>query len=256
MGEYHPIVHVPIQLFGLNLSLTNYVVMLWLAAALTFLFLVGAACAVRVTGEGRFSNLVEALLEFVRENIADAFMGEHGVKWFPFVATIFFFILFNNLLGLVPIPGYFHSGTSNLNVTATMAIVVFLVVQAVALKVHGLKYYLGLLFPKSAPAWLRFTLMPFIELIGIVARPFSLAIRLFANMTAGHQIILVLLTGDLVGITWMLGHGFWKLAMPLPLVGIIVMDAFEIFVAFIQAFIFALLTALYLGEAMEESYQP
>jgi len=254
MGEQHPIVHVPIQLFGLNLSITNYVVMLWLAAALTFLFLAGAACVVRVTGEGRFSNLVEALLEFVRENISDAFMGEHGAKWFPFVATIFFFILFNNLLGLVPIPGYFHAGTSNLNVTATMAVVVFLIVQVVALKEHGLKYYLGLLFPKSAPGWLRFTLMPFIELIGMFARPFSLAIRLFANMTAGHQIILVLLTGDMVGITWLLSHGFWKLLMPLSLVGVIVMEAFEIFVAFIQAFIFALLTALYLGEAMEESH--
>ena len=251
MGESHPIVHVPIQLFGLNLSLTNYVVMLWLAAAMTFLFLAGAACAIRVTGEGRFSNLVEALLEFVQENIAEAFMGEHGAKWFPFVATVFFFILFSNLLGQVPFPGYFHAGTSNLNVTATMAVLVFLVVQVVAMKEHGLKYYLGLLFPKSAPAWLRFTLMPFIELIGIFARPFSLAIRLFANMTAGHQIIAVLV----LGISWMLSHGFWKLAMPLPLMGVIIMDAFEIFVAFIQAFIFALLTALYLGEAMEESYQ-
>ncbi|MGD0017069.1 MAG: F0F1 ATP synthase subunit A [Verrucomicrobiia bacterium] len=254
MGESYPIVHVPIQLFGLNLSLTNYVVMLWLAAGLTFLFLAGAARAVRVTGEGRFSNFVEALLEFVRENVAEAFMGEHGVKWFPFVVTIFFFILFSNLLGLVPIPGYFHSGTSNLNVTATMAVLVFLVVQVVAVKEHGLKYYLGLLFPKSAPAWLRFTLMPFIELIGIFARPFSLAIRLFANMTAGHQIILVLLTGDLIGITWLLSHGFWKLFMPLSLLGVIAMDAFAIFMAFIQAFIFALLTALYLGEAMEESH--
>jgi len=79
-------------------------------------------------------------------------------------------------------------------------------------------------------------------------------IRLFANMTAGHQIIIVLLTGDLIGVSWMLSHGFWKLAAPGPLVGAIIMDAFEIFVAFIQAFIFALLTALYLGEALEESH--
>jgi len=164
------------------------------------------------------------------------------------------FILFGNLLGLIPIPGYFHAATSNLNVTATMAIMVFLVVQGVAIKTHGLKYYVGLLFPRTAPAWLRFSLMPFIELIGLFARPFSLAIRLFANMTAGHQIIIVLLTGDLIWVSWMLSHGFWKLAVPGPLVGAIIMDAFEIFVAFIQAFIFALLTALYLGEALEESH--
>lgn len=255
MGEHHVIVHMPIILFGLNLSITNFVVIICLGALLTFLFLVGAARAVNVTGTGRFPNLVEAMLDFVRENIAEAFMGEHGAKWFPFVATIFFFILFNNLLGLVPIPSYFHAGTSNLNVTAVLAIVVFLVVQAVAVKQHGLKYYVGLLFPKTAPAWLRFTLMPFIELIGVFARPFSLAIRLFANMTAGHQIIVVLLTGELIGVTYLLRQGFFmKLLSPLPLIGVIVMGGFEIFVAFIQAFIFALLTALYLGEALEESH--
>ena len=229
--------------------------MLFVAAGLTFLFLVGAARALRPTGEGRFPNMVEAMLEFVRENVSDACMGHHGARWFPFVASVFFFILFCNLLGLVPIPGYFHAATSNLNVTAVMAILVFLIVQAVAVKSHGVKFYLAVLFPKSAPAILRYTLMPPIELIGILARPFSLAIRLFANMTAGHQIILVLLTGDLIGVTYLLQHGFLaKMAAALPLVFVIVMDGFEIFVAFIQAFIFALLTALYLGEALEESH--
>ena len=198
-------------MFGLNLSLTNYVVMLWLAAALTFLFLAGAARALRVTGEGRFSNLVEALLEFVRENIAEAFMGEHGAKWFPFVATVFFFILFSNLLGLVPIPGYFHAGTSNLNVTATMAILVFLVVQVVAIKEHGLKYYLGLLFPKSAPVWLRFTLMPFIELIGIFAPAIFAGDPSFCQHDGWSPDHHGAVDGELIGITWMLGHGLWKL---------------------------------------------
>ena len=215
--------------------------------------LAGAAWSLRVTGEGRFQNLVEALLDFVRENISEAFMGQHGAKWFPFVATVFFFILFNNLLGLVPVPGYFHAGTSNLNVTAVMAVLVFLIVQAVAIKELGLKYYLDLLFPKSAPFWLKFIipLMPVVELIGIFARPFSLAIRLFANMTAGHQIILLLLTV----VTYLVHQGvLMKVVAPLPLMVVVVMDAFEIFVAFIQAFIFALLTALYLGEALEESH--
>jgi F-type H+-transporting ATPase subunit a len=255
MGEHHVIVHFPLELFGLNVSVTNFVVILCLASVLTFLFLAGAASAIKMTGAGRFPNLVEALLDFVRENISDAFMGHHGAKWFPFVATVFFFILFNNLLGLVPVPSYFHAGTSNLNVTATLAIVVFLIVQVVAVKQHGLKYYVGLLFPKTAPPWLRFSLMPLIELIGIFARPFSLAIRLFANMTAGHQIIVVLLTGELIGVTYLLHQGFFmKILSALPFLGVIVMDGFEIFVAFIQAFIFALLTALYLGEALEESH--
>ena len=164
-------------------------------------------------------------------------------------------MLIGNLLGLVPVPGYFHAATNNLNVTAVLAIVVFIVVQIVAVKTHGPKYFINILFPKSAPGWLRFTLMPIIELIGVLARPFSLAIRLFANMTAGHQIIIVLLTGELIGVTYLLNQGIvMKALSPLPLVGVIVMDAFEIFVAFIQAFIFALLTALYLGEALEESH--
>jgi F-type H+-transporting ATPase subunit a len=255
MGEHHVVVHKIISLYGINLSITNFVVILWLAALATFLFLVGAAYVMNETGSGRFANLVEAMLDFVRENVSEAFMGHHGAKWFPFVATIFFFILFNNLAGLIPIPKYLHAGTSNLNVTSVLAIVVFLVVQVVAVKQHGLRYYVKLLFPKSAPVWLRFTLMPFIELIGIFARPFSLAVRLFANMTAGHQIILVLLTGDLIGVTYLLQQGvFMKLLAPLPLIAVVVMDGFEIFVAFIQAFIFALLTALYLGEALEESH--
>jgi len=255
MGEQHEIVHYVFQLGGLNLSITNYVVMLWLAAGLTFLFLAGAARLVNVSGTGRLPNLVEAMLDFVRENVVEAFIGHNGAKWFPFVATIFFFILFNNLMGLIPYPAYFHAPTSNLNVTATLAILVFVIVQVVAVIHHGPKYYLNLLFPKSAPAWLRFSLMPVIEVIGTLARPFSLAIRLFANMTAGHQIIVVLLTGDLIGVSYLLKQGIlMKLLAVLPFVGVVVMDGFEIFVAFIQAFIFALLTALYLGEVMEESH--
>src|ERR1039458_9354432 len=99
MGEHHVTVHKMIELFGLNLSITNFVVIIWLAALLTFLFLVGAARCMKEDGSGRFANLVESMLDFVRENVSDAFMGHHGAAWFPFVATIFFFILFNNLAG-------------------------------------------------------------------------------------------------------------------------------------------------------------
>ena len=104
MGEHHVIVHRMIELFGLNLSITNFVVILWLGGLFTFLFLVGAARAMKEDGTGRFANLVESMLEFVRENVSDAFMGHHGAKWFPFVATVFFFILFSNLIGLIGFP--------------------------------------------------------------------------------------------------------------------------------------------------------
>ena len=246
MGEHHIIVHVPIHLFGINLSITNFVVMLFVAAGLTFLFLAGAARALRPTGEGRFPNLVESLMGFVRENVSDACLGEHGAEWFPFVATVFFFILFGNLLGLVPVPGYFHAATSNLNVTAVMALVVFLVVQGVALKHHGIKFYLAVLFPKSAPAVLRYTLMPPIELIGILARPFSLAIRLFANMTAGHVVVLALVSMIFTFASWWI--------MPGPVVAAVGIMMLELFVAFLQAFVFTLLVSVFIGQIRESAH--
>lgn len=239
------------QVGGLDLSITNTVVMLWVAATLTFIVLLAGARLVRPTGEGRFANLVEAMLEFLKENVTEPFLGHAGAKWFPFIATVFFFILFCNLLGLVPVPWFFKAPTSSINVTLPLALTVFLIVQAMAIKHHGLGYYVSLLFPKSAPAWLRFTLMPLIELISMLARPVSLAVRLFANLMAGHQIILTFL--GFVG-AMVVGAWYIKPLAVLPLGMTVVMNAFEIFVAFIQAFIFALLTALYLGEAMGESH--
>jgi F-type H+-transporting ATPase subunit a len=239
------------QVGGLNLSITNTVVMLGLAAVLTFIVLLAAARLVRPTGEGRFANLIEALLDFLKENVTDPFLGPAGAKWFPFIASVFFFILFCNLLGLVPVPWFFTAPTSNINVTVPLAVIVFVIVQVMAVAHHGPGYYVGLLFPKSAPGWLRFTLMPLIEVISLLARPVSLAVRLFANLMAGHQIILTFLGGVIYlwGLSW-----YFKPVAALPLAVTVVMMAFEIFVAFIQAFIFALLTALYLGEAMGESH--
>jgi len=239
------------RLGRLDLSITNTVVMLWVAALLTFVVLFAGARLLRPTGEGRFANLVESLMDFLRENVTTPFLGSDGVKWFPFIASIFFFVLFCNLLSLVPVPSFFKAPTGNINVTLPLAVMVFVVVQVMALAYHGPKYYIGLLFPSNAPWWLRFTLMPLIELISMLARPVSLAVRLFANLMAGHQIILTFLGGVifLAGATWYL-----KLLVVLPLAVTVVMSAFELFVAFIQAFIFALLTALYLSEAFGESH--
>jgi F-type H+-transporting ATPase subunit a len=259
LAELLPLPSFKIGSLTIDLAPSLHVVMLWLAAIVLTLLVARAARQTDRDGlvpRGRLRNFFEAIIVFLRDEVVYNIMGPRvGRRYMPLLLTFFFFILFNNLLGLVPIPSYFHAGTSNLNVTAMLAVVVFLVVQVVAVKQHGPKYYIGLLFPKTAPGWLRFTLMPFIEVIGVFARPFSLAIRLFANMTAGHQIIVVLLTGELIGVTYLLRQGFFmKILAPLPLLGVIVMGGFEIFVAFIQAFIFALLTALYLGEALEESH--
>jgi F-type H+-transporting ATPase subunit a len=241
----------PLRVGGLDLNITNTVVMLWVAAVLTFVVLLAGARLLKPTGEGRLPNMVEAMLDFLKENVTAPFLGRDGAKWLPFIATVFFFILFCNLLGLVPIPWFFKAPTSNINVTLPLALTVFAIVQVMAVVHHGPGYYVGLLFPKSAPAWLRFSLMPLIELISLLARPVSLAVRLFANLMAGHQIILTFLGGViyLAGLAWYL-----KWLAVLPLAVTVIMNGFELFVAFIQAFIFALLTALYLGEAMGESH--
>jgi F-type H+-transporting ATPase subunit a len=190
-------------------------------------------------------------MEFVDENVIQGAMGVHGKAWAPFVLTVFFFILFCNLLGLVPVPGseenpIFKPITSNINVTATLAVIVIVLSQAVDMKLHGFVGYFKRIAPKGLPLWI-FPLVFVLELISkLIARPLSLTLRLFANMLAGHKII---------GAFIMLGMMIpWKLCplKALPLMGTVVMSAFELFVCFLQAFIFTTLTGLYIGEALEE----
>jgi F-type H+-transporting ATPase subunit a len=164
---------------------------------------------------------------------------------------VFFFILFCNLLGLVPVPGseehpIFKPITSNINVTGTLAVMVIVLTQAVDIKLHGFVGYLKRFVPKGLPGgivWLVFIL----EFVSkLIARPLSLTLRLFANMLAGHKIIgAFIILGMLIP---------WKLCplMILPLIGTVAMSAFELFVCFLQAFIFTTLTGLYIGEALEE----
>jgi len=178
-------------------------------------------------------------------------MGIHAKAWSPFILTVFFFILFCNLLGLVPVPGteehpIFKPITSNINVTATLAVIVIVLTQAVDMKIHGFIGYFKRIAPKGLPLWI-FPLVFFLEFISkLIARPLSLTLRLFANMLAGHKII---------GAFIMLGMLIpWKLCplMILPFIGTVAMSVFELFVCFLQAFIFTTLTGLYIGEALEE----
>jgi len=256
--DHGPIVLKHLELFGVDISITNQVFLLFVAAILTFAFVRFGVSRARLYPLGPFKNLVEVMLEFIKENIAVAFLGDKAAKWLPFLTALFFFVLFNNLLGLIPIPSFISTPTSNINVTAVLAILVFLVAQAVGIMHHGVMHYVNILFPKSAPAWLRFSFMPIIELISLLAKPFSHAVRLFANMTAGHQIIAVFIIGEFVGINWLLQNqaawGLVKVAAVIPFVLVLAMTAFEIFVAFIQAFIFALLAALYLSESLSDAH--
>lgn len=250
------------QLFHID----QWVWMIWISAALTFVVMYAGA---RVTAScdvatGRFANMVEAMIDFARENIAEAFLGEHAKRWFGFVATLFFFILFANLLGKLPGPVggsmvrphyWLESPTGNINVTGSLAVLVFAVTVVIGVKKLGLKAYCKRKFLLPAPKWVQIPAVPIMFLV-LLAEPFSLAVRLFANMTAGHKVIVTFAVADIVGGLWLFHHPnlFVKPVAILPFALTIGLLAFELFIAFIQAFIFALLSALYLSESLEEHH--
>ncbi len=222
-----------LNLGGFDISINKAVVMMWVVVALVTVLMMMAGSA-RQLVPGKLQNLAEMLVEFIRGIILDT-MGPGGMKFFPLVATLFLFILFCNLIGLVPGS---YTVTSQIVVTAVFAIVVYGLSLVMGFFLHGGKF-LGILVPPGTPGWLLPLMVP-IELISQLARPISLAVRLFANMTAGHVILGVLfglaISGGLL-IGW------------LPFVFTIAMNGLEVGIAFIQAYIFTVLTCVYLGDA-------
>jgi F-type H+-transporting ATPase subunit a len=237
--ELHPIVEI--HLLGIDVSITKAVVMMWIAGGLTFALLVLGGRRAKLVPSG-LQNFVEAVVDFLRTNLILETLGEGGLVWLPFVATLFFFILFCNLLGLIP--GAF-TATSNINVTVVLAVIVFICTQAAGVAKHGVLGYAKKFIPKGVPSWIVPIMLP-IEIISQFAKPFSLAVRLFANMTAGHGVILVFLFMIIMFKSWFIAA--------VPLLGVVVMSAFEIFVALIQAYIFSILAAMYIAEAVQEAH--
>jgi len=225
-GEFH--------LFGLDVSLNKAVIMMWVVIALAALLLIMAGRGRRLIPT-RLQSLAEMLVEFIRGMILDT-MGEKGMKFFPFVATLFVFILFCNLLGLIPGPS---TVTSQIVVTAVFALFVYTMSIVVGFAVHGIKF-LRILIPPGTPLLLLPLMMP-IELVSQLARPVSLAVRLFANMTAGHTILAVLF-GMALSLPLLVG---W-----LPFAFTIAINGLEVGIALIQAYIFTILTCVYLGDAI------
>ncbi|MBN1676097.1 MAG: F0F1 ATP synthase subunit A [Kiritimatiellae bacterium] len=240
MHEIPRVVLIPIRFFGLDLSVTNHVLLVWIAGLLTVAFAVLACRRRGPFARGLWQSLFEVLFDFVDRQIVRESIGRGAEAWTPFVLTLFLFILAANLLGLVPAPS-FQAATANINVTAALAVLVFVTTQVIDLVRHGPGGYLRRITPPGVPWWVKPLLIP-IELVARLARPISLAIRLFANMMAGHAVLLVFL-GLLAGARFFVA--------PFPLLAAVAMECFELFVAFLQAFIFASLSALYLREALE-----
>ena len=241
----------PIHLgkFAVDLSPTKHVVFLLLAALLCCVVLITAARAhVRHThAVGRpkgFASGIEAMVLYIRNEVALPNLGPHGEGYAPFILTLFFFILFANLLGLIP---YGSTVTGNISVTATLAIITFFVVELAGIRANGLGYLRSIFYwNNDLPAAMRlpmFILMTPIEVAGKLTKPFALAIRLFANMTAGHIVVLALI--GLVFAFKSYALGMAPLAMA---VGIMML---ELFVSFLQAFIFSLLASVFIGQMRE-----
>jgi F-type H+-transporting ATPase subunit a len=225
--------YIPVNLFGLDISINKAVIMMWVVVGLTAFLLVKAGQSRKMIPT-KLQSLGELLVGFIRDIILDT-MGKDGLKFFPFIATLFVFILFSNLLGLIPGT---YTVTSQIIVTAVFALTVYAISIVMGFVLHGVKF-LGILVPPGTPGWLLPLMIP-IELVSQLARPISLAVRLFANMTAGHTIL---------GVLFGLAIGGGLLIGWLPFAFTIAMNGLEVGIAFIQAYIFTTLTCVYIGDA-------
>lgn len=233
----------------LDLSLTKNATSLIISSFVLLIILLRVASTYKnqsLEGNKGFTGAMEFLIVNITEEVIEPSIGKEYLKYAPYLLSVFFFILFNNLLGLVPIFPGGANVTGNIAVTLVLAISTFLVVNLTGSKA----YYKDIFWP-DVPTWLKvpFPLLPIIEIVGTITKPFALMIRLFANITAGHSIVLGLTT--LVFVTVKLGTTINLSMSALSVFFNIFINFLEIFVAFIQAYVFTLLSAVFIGLARE-----
>jgi F-type H+-transporting ATPase subunit a len=234
----------PFEINGIETSFTNASLFM-LLAALGVVALMLLATSRKSVVPGRFQAMAEMLYEFVANTVRQT-AGNEGMKFFPFVFSLFAFILISNLIGLVP---YTYSVTSQIVVTFAFALVVILLVVAYGLYRNGLGF-LKLFVPHGVPLPVLVILVP-IEIISFLSRPVSLSIRLFANILAGHVTLAVF--GGFVVLLLGAG-GIYSALAPVPVLAIVALYALELLVACLQAFVFAVLTCVYLNDAIHPGH--
>jgi F-type H+-transporting ATPase subunit a len=240
-----------------TLHLTNYIVFLAIGTVVVLAILLAARAQVKLYPKGRFYNLIEALVEFVRNDVAVANIGPEGAKYFPFLGTVFFFILLNNLIGTIPGS---KPGTGTMGVTVALALMAFIFFNAAGMAKKGAAgYWLGLV-PHGVPGVL-WPVIWVIEVISLLVRPFTLSIRLFANMYAGHIVLGIFSILTSIAVEQMIhgltGGGFANVAiggfaMFAWMLLLTALYLLEIGVAVLQAYIFTLLTTVYISLAVAE----
>ncbi len=223
---------IPIHIGGVDISFTNSALMMTIALGLAIALLIFGTRK-RALVPDRMQSIAELSYEFVANLVRDS-VGSQGRHYFPLVFSLFMFILFGNMLGMIP---YGFTFTSHIIVTFVLALTVFLLVTILGFVKHGIRFFT--FFCPPGVSWILMPLMIPIEIISYFIRPMSLSVRLFANMVAGHVIIL-----SLIGLIFMFG---FFVAIPALAMALFIM-LLELLVVFIQAFIFSLLAAVFIGQ--------
>ncbi|MGY8998335.1 MAG: F0F1 ATP synthase subunit A [Rhodospirillales bacterium] len=224
---------VPIKVGDLDASFTNSSAFMLLAViAVTALMVL--AVRPRAGVPGRWQLLAELSYQFIAKMVSDN-IGKEGRAFFPLIFSIFMFVLFGNLIGMIP---YSFTFTSHIAVTLTMALLIFVMVTIIAFAKHGIKFF-AFFLPAGVPIVLA-PLMIIIEVISYFTRPFSLSVRLFANMMAGHTLLKVI--GGFVVPLGLFGF--------VPIAGLVAVMGLEFLIAFLQAYIFTILTCIYINDAI------
>jgi F-type H+-transporting ATPase subunit a len=231
-----------IHIAGLDLSITKHVLMMWITAAF-LIILFGLLFRKRRAVPKGIVNLFELVVVFIRDEVAYKSIGEkEGKKYVPYLLTVFFFILGCNFLGLLP---FGAKPTGNINVTGTLAAISFIVIQVSGMVRYGPIRHFKNLVPAGIPLLLLPIMIP-VEIMGMFAKPFALCIRLFANMAAGHVIILAL-----ISLIFIFGSIFMA---PLVVAFALFVSLLEILVALLQAYIFTMLTALFISMSVHVAH--
>ena len=233
--ELHAI--IPLSVMGVDISINKAIIAMWVGLVIIFsLFMLVASRGTKLV-PGKLQSVFEIALQFVKDMV-DEFIGkEESKKYFPFIATVFIFILMCNLIGLVPGS---YTITSQIAVTGAFAVGIFFMTLVIGFAKHGLHFF-SILVPPGIPKVMIPVMIP-IEIISMLARPLSLSVRLFANMTAGHTVLAVLFGLAMSASLWI----GW-----MPFGFTVIINGLEIAIAFIQAYIFTTLTCVYIGDVIK-----
>jgi F-type H+-transporting ATPase subunit a len=242
-----PFTHVSISLprihvGGLDFSITRHVVMMWIACVVLFVL---ARLAARRTSQQvptGWRAVFEVFIKYIRDDIARRAIGDEADRYLPYLLTCFFFIWTCNLLGLIP---GMSTATSNIGVTAALAILAFIMIHLAGMRQYGVIKHLKHTMPGGLPLWLYPIMLP-VEILGLFTKPFALCIRLFANMIAGHVVII-----GLISLIFIL-QSVWVATISVPFT--LFIYVLELLVCFIQAYIFTTLVSTFIGMSVHPAH--